>query len=138
MNFSYIENSKTWNKKRRISQIPSSQFWDEGKIQHLQQVKKQENNPVIQNINFQLNPLNKIIYINQKVTIFYIDSNFKYKKKRKKRERKKKLGYEHLSGVVESIFEKRGDLILRNFHCSSFWNQLSLSNSKGFNLIGCK
>lgn len=39
---------------------PSFQFWGVGRIQHLQQVKKQENNPV-QNRNLGLNqrPKNK-------------------------------------------------------------------------------
>lgn len=116
------ENCRQKKLKKKKLQRPSSQFWVVGQIQHLQKVKIRENNPV-QHINFglELRPRNQK---NQKATIFKFE--LKGRKKRKK-------GYEHLSGTVEAMFNKSGDLILRNFHCwvvcahqralsSSFWN----------------
>jgi len=79
-----------------------------GQIQHLQQVKKRENNPV-QHSDFrlELRPIKKNNHFLCGI------KNFKYELEGEEQ----KKAYEHLSGVVEAMFKKSGDLIFRNFHC---------------------
>lgn len=115
----------------------------------MQQVKKRENNPVQNsNSNFRINPSTHKSKSNH---FFGGESNFKCKKKKFKGREGTGIGYEHLSGAVEAMFEKSGDLILGNFHCCALQRHAQLffektpstlfllSNSKGFfNLIGCK